>query len=279
MMANTTGSQRQAEPDQCGPQHFPQLPKASAGRSRWLLGMGALLAAALFSGCGSLPASMPGTPDAPVPDTLAVQYQVRPAKARNSIPRMTAQDIMIEWGTQGNMPPPTERGRLAKKIRLADRIDELPASEPALIGEIIQNAVCRSCESKPYHAIVLRAAERYKVPASLIHAVIQKESGYNPVATSRKQARGLMQITPGTGKFLGVADSRSLYDPQINIFAGVAYLKYLMREYVTIERVLAAYNAGPGNVRKYNGVPPFAETRRYVHDVKTAYAFSSRLEH
>jgi soluble lytic murein transglycosylase-like protein len=66
-----------------------------------------------------------------------------------------------------------------------------------------------------------------------------------------------------------------LYDPQTNIHAGTAYLKYLMRTHATFDEVLAAYNSGPGNVRKYNGVPPFNETQRYVRDVRKFYAATS----
>jgi soluble lytic murein transglycosylase-like protein len=84
-----------------------------------------------------------------------------------------------------------------------------------------------------------------------------------------------MQVMPDTGRVMGVADARQLYDPRTNIHAGTAYLKYLMRNYDTMEKVLAAYNAGPGNVRKYNGVPPFSETRRYVHEVKKLYVATS----
>jgi soluble lytic murein transglycosylase-like protein len=87
-----------------------------------------------------------------------------------------------------------------------------------------------------------------------------------------------MQITPGTGKLVGVDNSQKLYDPQTNINAGTAYLKYLMQNHDTFDEVLAAYNAGPGNVRKYKGVPPFSETRRYVGDVKRFYAATSRDE-
>jgi soluble lytic murein transglycosylase-like protein len=116
------------------------------------------------------------------------------------------------------------------------------------------------------------------VPAALIHAVIQKESSYNPAATSKRHARGLMQITPSTGKYMGVKDSKNLYDPQTNINTGTAYLKYLMESHDTVDEVLAAYNSGPANVRKYNGVPPFNETRRYVRDVKKFFSSTTKMQ-
>jgi soluble lytic murein transglycosylase-like protein len=74
---------------------------------------------------------------------------------------------------------------------------------------------------------------------------------------------------------MGVRNSQSLYDPQTNINVGTAYLKYLMRQHDTVDKALAAYNSGPRNVRKYSGVPPFMETRRYVRDVKAFYAITS----
>lgn len=182
----------------------------------------------------------------------------------------TQKDILAEWGTFGLAHKPYRRSRTAG----AD-----PMAEPdyALsIQEIMDDATCRQCEQKPYHRIVEQASNRHGVPAGLIHAVIQKESGYNPAATSRKRARGLMQVTPDTGRFVGVANSRRLYDPRTNINAGTAYLKYLMLNHDTVDEVLAAYNAGPGNVRKYNGVPPFSETRRYVVDVKRLYSSTAK---
>jgi soluble lytic murein transglycosylase-like protein len=114
----------------------------------------------------------------------------------------------------------------------------------------------------------MAASKKHGVPPSLIHAVIFKESGYNPRALSNRNAMGLMQITPQTGRFLGVRQRQALLDPDINIEAGTAYLKYLMNQHDSMDEVLAAYNAGSGNVRKYGGVPPFDETRRYLRDVK-----------
>lgn len=144
------------------------------------------------------------------------------------------------------------------------------------IQQIMANATCRSCDEKPYHQMVVNASNRHGVPSSLIHAVIQKESGYKPGATSHRRARGLMQLTPATARFVGVSNSHHLYDPQTNIYAGTAYLKYLLSNHDTVDEALAAYNSGPGNVRKYKGVPPFRETRRYVRDVKRLYVTTSR---
>lgn len=99
---------------------------------------------------------------------------------------------------------------------------------------------------------------------ALTFAMIDQESGWNPKATSGAGAQGLMQLMPGTAKDLGVSDP---YDPQENIRGGLDYLKQLSEEFKTPEMKLAAYNAGPGNVRSANGVPDFPETKGYVSSV------------
>ncbi len=197
-----------------------------------------------------------------------VQVTVKPERAR----AMSARDILQEWGVYG-FAAKGRKGKAAGPRALgAMEVTEYSAS----IQEIVANATCRYCEQKPYHQMVLQASNLYGVPSGLIHAVIQKESGYNAGARSPRDARGLMQVTPGTARFVGVEKSDSLYDPQTNINAGAAYLKYLMHTHDTFDKLLAAYNSGPGNVRKYKGVPPFTETRRYVSDVKRYYAMTSR---
>lgn len=185
--------------------------------------------------------------------------------------RVRAQDVLAEWGTFGIEPRAFRKGAVVPRPFVAQPQPDYSES----IQEIVENATCHGCDRKPYHRMVVNASLRHGVPASLIHAVIQKESGYNPSARSRRNARGLMQVTPATARFVGMPHGRTLYDPQTNIYAGTAYLKYLMRTHTTFDEVLAAYNSGPGNVRKYNGVPPFNETRRYVRDVRRFYAATS----
>ena len=115
----------------------------------------------------------------------------------------------------------------------------------------------------PFADLVDTAARRHGVDPDLVHAVIAVESGYRASAQSQAGAQGLMQLMPGTQRDFGVSDA---FDPRQNVDAGVAYLRRLADEFGTV-LALAAYNAGPGAVRRYNGIPPYDETRAYVRAV------------
>ena len=116
---------------------------------------------------------------------------------------------------------------------------------------------------RPFADIVDDAARQHGVDPDLVHAVIAVESGSRASAQSPAGAQGLMQLMPGTQRHLGVADA---FDPHQNVDAGVAYLRRLTDEFGTV-LAIAAYNAGPGAVRRYNGIPPYEETHAYVRAV------------
>jgi soluble lytic murein transglycosylase-like protein len=117
--------------------------------------------------------------------------------------------------------------------------------------------------------LIQQTAERHNVDPALIRAVIAAESAYQPGATSRKGAQGLMQLMPGTAQELGVGNA---YDPRQNIDAGARYLRALLEKYDgDLDKALAAYNAGEGAVARAHGVPNYAETRAYVRKVTNNY--------
>ncbi|MDA7430756.1 lytic transglycosylase domain-containing protein [Primorskyibacter aestuariivivens] len=111
-----------------------------------------------------------------------------------------------------------------------------------------------------YAGMARDAARRYGVPEDLFLRLVQQESGWNPTAKSHKGAFGLAQLMPATARALGVDPK----DPAQNLDGGARYLSQQYRKFGTWRLALAAYNAGPGAVEKYGGVPPFKETRNYV---------------
>ena len=116
-----------------------------------------------------------------------------------------------------------------------------------------------------YDQIIKTYADKYGVSQSLIKAVIQAESGYNPNAVSPKGASGLMQLMPNTARSLKVGNS---FDPKDNVEGGVRYLRFLLDTFRgNVSLAVAAYNAGLGKVAKFGGIPPYAETRTYVNRV------------
>ncbi|MEE9325802.1 MAG: lytic transglycosylase domain-containing protein [Cocleimonas sp.] len=128
-------------------------------------------------------------------------------------------------------------------------------------------------KAKRFSKPILKYSRLYKVDSNLIKAVIAAESCFKVKALSKANARGLMQLIPATAERFGVKNS---YNPEQNIRGGVKYLRFLLDRYKgNLKKVIAAYNAGEGRVDRYNGIPPFKETKRYVKNVLKTYAILS----
>jgi soluble lytic murein transglycosylase-like protein len=119
--------------------------------------------------------------------------------------------------------------------------------------------------SAPYVQLIDSAAQKYGIDPAVLKGLIKQESGFNPNAGSSAGAQGLTQLMPGTASAMGVTD---LHDPAQSIDGGAHYLKMQLDRFGgDYSKALAAYNAGPGAVQRYGGVPPYSETQNYVKNV------------
>lgn len=119
-------------------------------------------------------------------------------------------------------------------------------------------------KAQRYGPFIEKLSREFSVDANLVKAVVHAESGFNHLAVSPKGARGLMQLMPDTARLVGV---RNVFVAEDNLKGGVRYLAMLVNKYSNIQHALAAYNAGPGAVDQYGGVPPYAETKSYISRV------------
>jgi soluble lytic murein transglycosylase-like protein len=172
------------------------------------------------------------------------------------------QQMAAKGDTSGSLPP----GMTAY----------VPGSIPSGMAEVQAAAglPASSIGAAQFEPSITAAASEFGVDPNLIKSVIQQESAFNPKATSHCGAMGLMQLMPDTAKELGCNDA---YDSEQNIKSGTKYLKQLLdRFHGDTSLALAAYNSGPGNVEKYNGIPPIPETQNYVKNILGFYAAYKR---
>ena len=193
--------------------------------------------------------------------TLALCLAPPPASAQVHI-YLNENGKRVYVNADENNPPPGSRGACLGKSALCVAAGRKAGDSAGAPQDI--HATRQEIER-----LIQQTAERHKVDPALIRAVISAESAYQPGATSRKGAQGLMQLMPGTAHQLGVSNA---YDPRQNIEAGARYLRALLEKYDgDLDQALAAYNAGEGAVERAHGVPRYGETRAYVRKVTENY--------
>jgi len=155
--------------------------------------------------------------------------------------------------------------------RLLVALKTSPVRPYSAFGAVLRQSTAPLTAPMPEHlrAIIADASRMHGVDPRLVAAVVKRESGYNVLASSPVGAQGLMQLMPSTSRWLGVTNP---FDARQNVFAGTRYLRMLLDTFGgDLDLTLAAYNAGPGAVRRHRGVPPYRETIAYVAAVRGHY--------
>jgi len=159
-----------------------------------------------------------------------------------------------------------EAPRPGKDVQVSDVYETPTAIRRVLPGTSTASATSARAvgdvlpQGTPYASLFAAAQQRYGVPATLLAAMAHQESGFNAAAVSHAGARGLMQLMPGTARSLGVDAG----NPEQAVDGAARLMRGLINQFGSVDLALAAYNAGPGAVHRYDGIPPYAETRRYV---------------
>ena len=166
-------------------------------------------------------------------------------------------------------------GVTAAASGVSDAVNEVGATvaqAPQAIAETARNLAPEAAKAAffqkevPFGGIIYNEAKKNNLPPELVAAVVQQESKFHPTARSNRGAIGLMQLVPRTGRWMG---ANNLLDPTQNIQAGAKYLRYLADQFGgDQQKMIAAFNAGEGNVRRFQGIPPFRETQDYVQRVR-----------
>jgi soluble lytic murein transglycosylase-like protein len=188
------------------------------------------------------------------------------------VDRVAELQSMIGLSPVGGTGGTASRAAFADALNAASGTTGSPAAAPSALASVSAAAATSLGADVPYGAEITAAAQRHGLDPALLAGLIKQESGFDPNARSGAGAEGLTQLMPGTATGLGVSNP---LDPAQAIEGGAAYLaEQLQRFGGDTARALAAYNAGPGAVTRFGGVPPYAETQNYVRSVQ---AFAARF--
>ena len=184
------------------------------------------------------------------------------------IARMTELQQII-GGQVPTQTQPTNTQAFASQLQTATASAAIAGTTPTdatATTSLMSTGVSELPADVPYGAEITAAAKKYGIDPALLAGLVKQESGFNPNAGSPAGARGLTQLMPGTAAGLGVTN---VLDPAQSLDGGAKYLKAQLDAFGgDVARALAAYNAGPGAVQRYGGVPPYAETQNYVRAVQ-----------
>jgi soluble lytic murein transglycosylase-like protein len=169
-----------------------------------------------------------------------------------------------------NAAPPVASTAFASQLATATAPTATAAAPTAFAAGLMSTGASELPADVPYGAEITAAARKYGLDPALLAGLVKQESGFNPTAGSPAGARGLTQLMPGTAAGLGVTN---VLDPAQSLDGGAKYLRQQLDAFGgDVARALAAYNAGPGAVNRYGGVPPYAETQNYVRAVQATAA-------
>jgi soluble lytic murein transglycosylase-like protein len=212
----------------------------------------------------SVSAASTGVP----PGETAILQRVQQLQALIESARQVAVGGFMSSGGTAYAAPQGTGNDFASALQAAAGTDIASTQTPAVASTPVAyplQGAGTSGEGGEYEALIAQAASRNGLDPAVLHGLIQQESGFDPNATSSAGAAGLTQLMPGTASSLGVANP---LNPAESIEGGAHYLGQLMAQFSgNAEYALAAYNAGPGAVQQYGGVPPYAETQSYVAKV------------
>jgi hypothetical protein len=193
-------------------------------------------------------------------DTMVVARAVR--QIQNTIV-----SVMIWNPTQGSKGRKGSHGTISRQTSIEVQERSFRPREELIVEG--PDAVVEFTWAVPYRDLISKISVKYQLDPYLLAALVQQESGFNAGAMSVDSAQGLTQMIPATAAMLGISNPG---DPHQSLDGGARYLKLMLQRFRgDVKLALAAYNAGPGNVEKYRGIPPFAETRDYVKRIMARY--------